>query len=524
MKHAIRARHALLTALGLLPLACGVAPERHPGADDDVAGVLQSTRPEAFAACGVSTPVPSGGMEAGLIAAGGPPQLQPVDTGLERCESGVIHRPAPVTCQSALPRPVPAASGGDAGPAATQIQFLYSDFSASELDLSECSADADCDDKPFGYCAPMYVGGGFPGLVAECRYGCVADADCGAGFVCECGDPVGQCVAAACVSDEDCGDKLCAAWFSVNACGETVYHSFACQTADDECATSADCAGNSTCGIEDGTRRCQPGPDFVCGRPFLVQDTARMASLVFAGAPGAARAVELGDAHEQLRVAEYWSRAGLMEHASIAAFARFALQLLHLGAPPELLDASQLAMRDETEHARLCFELAQRYLGTPVGAGPLPMDGALLELDFERIVALCFREGCVGETVAALEARVAREHATDSHVRQTLDRIAPDEERHAELAWKLIRWALSEKPATTRALLERELRVIADELSEPAPSTARVRGIPEHGVLADSERSNIRRAALREIVLPCAEAVLCAARSSDAEPRLAADA
>jgi hypothetical protein len=152
------------------------------------------------------------------------------------------------------------------------------------------------------------------------------------------------------------------------------------------------------------------------------------------------------------------------------------------------------------------------------------MDGALLDLDFERIVVLCFREGCVGETVAALEARVAREHATDSHVRHVLDRIAPDEERHAELAWKLIRWALSERPDATRALLERELRVIADELSEPARFTARDRGIPEHGVLADSERSDTRRAALREIVLPCAEAVLGAACSSDAQPRLAADA
>jgi hypothetical protein len=267
-------------------------------------------------------------------------------------------------------------------------------------------------------------------------------------------------------------------------------------------------------------RRCKPGPDFVCGRPFLVQNTARTATLVVGsgGAPGEVQSFAPRDPDER-RVADHWARAGLMEHASIAAFARFALQLLHLGAPRQLLEASQRAMQDETEHARLCFALAERYLGAPVGAGALRMNGALLDLDFESIVALCFREGCVGETVAALEARVARDHATDPEVQRVLDRIAPDEEQHAELAWKFIRWALSEKPALTRALLARELRALADELAAPAAPSTTEPGAPGYGLLAESERARIRRAALRDIVLPCAEAVLGATRPSAAGER-----
>lgn len=108
---------------------------------------------------------------------------------------------------------------------------------------------------------------------------------------------------------------------------------------------------------------------------------------------------------------------------------------------------------------------------------------------------------------------MARDHATDAQVQQALDRIAPDEESHAELGWQFIRWALRENPATTRALLRHELGRLATELSQlsaPAPTDP---GAPEHGVLAERERSN-----LREVVLPCAEALLAAVGCSDAQP------
>jgi hypothetical protein len=60
------------------------------------------------------------------------------------------------------------------------------------------------------------------------------------------------------------------------------------------------------------------------------------------------------------RLAERWSRAALAEHASIASFARFTLQLLRGGL-------------DEIEHARLSFRVASVFAGRSLGPGPLPI-------------------------------------------------------------------------------------------------------------------------------------------------------
>lgn len=75
-------------------------------------------------------------------------------------------------------------------------------------------------------------------------------------------------------------------------------------------------------------------------------------------------------ASEREAIARGWARAGLLEHASIAAFARFTLQLLALGAPPALVLDARAAIGDETEHARLCFTIASAYAGRPLGPWP----------------------------------------------------------------------------------------------------------------------------------------------------------
>jgi hypothetical protein len=130
-----------------------------------------------------------------------------------------------------------------------------------------------------------------------------------------------------------------------------------------------------------------------------------------------------------------------MEHASIAAFARFTLQLLALGAPPELVADATRAMADETRHARLCFGLASRYAGHDVGPGPLDVGGALGAVTLLDVVELVVDEGCVGETAAALEAAWDAETAADPVERDVLSVIAEDEARHAALAVQFVAWA-----------------------------------------------------------------------------------
>jgi hypothetical protein len=230
--------------------------------------------------------------------------------------------------------------------------------------------------------------------------------------------------------------------------------------------------------------------------------------------PSLSPAAELG-ARERSLLAWHWQVAALMEHASIAAFARFTLQLLELGAPLELCLASQAAQVDETQHARACFALAARYAGVESGPGPLAVHGALTDLSLEEIVRLTFLEGCVGETLAALEAEEARAVALDPHVCEALARIAVDERRHSELAWRFVAWALQRHAKRLRPVIEAELERMAtrDPSRLPAARDSELEPALEaelerHGVLRATRRSALRHAAVTEIVIPCARALL----------------
>jgi hypothetical protein len=146
---------------------------------------------------------------------------------------------------------------------------------------------------------------------------------------------------------------------------------------------------------------------------------------------------------------------GQLEHASIAAFARFNLQLLSLGAPPELVEDCTRAMADETAHTRLCFEIATAYAGHAIGPGPLDIAGSLAVTSLPDIVELVVVEGCFGETRAALEALEAADGETDPVIRAAYAQIARDEERHAALAFRFVRWALEREPQAVAARLVR---------------------------------------------------------------------
>ncbi len=198
-----------------------------------------------------------------------------------------------------------------------------------------------------------------------------------------------------------------------------------------------------------------------------------------------------------------------MEHASIAAFARFTLQLLSVGAPPDLVWAAQHAMADETRHAQVAFALASEYAGRNLGPGPLAMDGCLDPIDLLGVVAMVFAEGCVGETMAAVEAREALEHAHDPAVRAALETIAADETRHAQLAWRTVAWAIASGGDAVRDLIE---ALIAQETRVHAHTGAREGAhdseLLEHGIVSDSLRRRLRQSTMTAVIVPCARQLL----------------
>jgi len=313
----------------------------------------------------------------------------------------------------------------------------------------------------------------------------------------------------ACTSDADCGAGLhCSSYEANPGCGGMAY---ACQAPGDECAGNADCGVGMYCTLSAGRRACT-GAACVIGRPFLVSGEVRVAPLVSSEAwsEPAPKACDRLSTREQAALSDYWAAAGQLEHASVAAFARFALQLLSVGAPAELLELTSRAMSDEIRHARLCFGLAERYGGVARGPGALAVEGSLDSSSLPEILELTILEGCIGETVAALEASEAACYATDPAVREALQRIAGDEARHAELAWRFVQWALTRSGVELGSVVERTFAAALTEApsgAEPALSAAESR-LLEHGLVPPALRARIRAHALRAIVGPCAAALV----------------
>jgi len=197
---------------------------------------------------------------------------------------------------------------------------------------------------------------------------------------------------------------------------------------------------------------CYGGEDDPCGqtgRPFLIDGQERVAELV------------IDTRTRQLpTLAQTWLKDALLEHASVAAFARLSLQLLSFAAPAELVQQAQLASLDELRHADFCFEMASRYAGMPLRPGPLSVAGALDDLSLAGLVRSNLLEGCIGETLAAEQLRRRAAETDDPKLRAALLGIAEDETRHAALAFRILAWCRDSAPELTREIVA---QVLGDE-------------------------------------------------------------
>jgi hypothetical protein len=212
-------------------------------------------------------------------------------------------------------------------------------------------------------------------------------------------------------------------------------------------------------------------------------------------------------------IGDEWARAAQFEHASIASFGRFALELLAVGAPSDLIESAHRAAIDEIEHARLCFSLATIYAGAPLGPGPLPLDAAAFtKPDLVTLTHATVLEGCVNETLAAFEAQTAHAHAQFEAVRAALAAIERQESDHASLAFRFVSWAIAVGGSKVReaaraafALASAQLRDL--ELPRAADAdTDRTR--LSHGRISARTRAELRRRVLSEVIVPAADAVL----------------
>ncbi|WP_437283259.1 ferritin-like domain-containing protein [Sorangium sp. So ce375] len=252
----------------------------------------------------------------------------------------------------------------------------------------------------------------------------------------------------------------------------------------------------------------------VSGRPFLVGERARTAPARRGetSAWGAAARPDVAALPQATRaaLAEAWLRDALLEHASVASFSRFALELMAVGAPADMLAAAHEAAGDEVRHAALCFGLASAYAGAALEPAPFAFGGRVeVASDLPDLAARAVREGCVGETLAAVQAVEQLSRAADAAVRSALATIAEDEARHAELAWRFVAWALQTGGEPVRRAVSEAFEA---GLAAPPPDAAAPRAeadaLAAHGRLDGAALAASHRRAVADVIAPAMRALL----------------
>lgn len=433
-----------------------------------------------------------------------------VPSGFVTCADGFIHREAIVECVTGPPTGTCGGGNADWG----------------------CQSDDECVDGLNGVCNTDFAGGCY------CQYGCNSDADCAAGTICACAgvvDTRNRCIVADCTATGGCSDGLCGLDRWEDVCGVPQARTGCTSEAstcrfDDECPTACEFEPQQLRCAADKGWQCQTEDDIWCGeycgegRPFIVDEQLRVAepcrddarmwsSLEPAPCPALPPDVAA-------TLATHWTRVGLFEHASVASFARFTLELLALGAPPALLRASQRAAADEVHHAELAFALASRYAGAPLGPGPLAVADALDRPQLEQVTRALILEACIGETLAAIEAHHAAAVARDPQVRAALERIAADELRHAELGWACLRWLLDRHGAElcTFALRCLDVGLGAIDIEHGVDTPADAELCEAHGLLAPDRRNRVRADAIERVLAPCVDTLRSQLRAARPQP------
>jgi hypothetical protein len=205
---------------------------------------------------------------------------------------------------------------------------------------------------------------------------------------------------------------------------------------------------------------------------------------------------------------DHLRRIAILEHASVAAFARVSLELLALGAPAELVRAAHVAALDEIRHAELCWSLLAALEGTPRGPGPMSIPPFVAD-DRAQILASTIVDGCIGETVGSLvlheAARVCRVPSLAALYRS----IAEEESEHAVLAFRIARF-LADEPAS-----DEHVSIARRAPFEPEPRAP----LEAMGIIGEETQRALRRAALETIIFPALAASQGARLAADSARR-----
>ncbi len=147
-----------------------------------------------------------------------------------------------------------------------------------------------------------------------------------------------------------------------------------------------------------------------------------------------------------------------LEAASVLAFRELAQRLQRWGAPAALVERCRTAATEEAVHAELLGDLADE-----AGANVESVIHREVSVDLACAALDNAVEGCVLEAWSAVVCAVVARRADTPTLRRVYARLAADETSHAQLAWDLHTWFLSQvSPEQRVSILAAQQRAIAD--------------------------------------------------------------
>ena len=266
----------------------------------------------------------------------------------------------------------------------------------------------------------------------------------------------------------------------------------------------------------------RPIPTYVDGRPFTVEGKSRTTTsqTSHVGCTSDVASWKIDQKPSLIENNTYnheigieWIKQAEAEHASVASFARHTLQLMSIGAPSELIISSQQASIDEVKHAKMCYGFAGAFLDLDVSPGALDVDRSLEQINIKNIIQSVIQDGCIEETLSAIEAQFTAYHAKDDAVKASLTQIASDETRHAQLAWDTIVWITKKyseyQPLvkeTFHAELKRQHTLLTDNIqplhSVRCPDSRRDDYLQGYGIISHINKNKLHQTGIRDVIEP----------------------
>ena len=195
----------------------------------------------------------------------------------------------------------------------------------------------------------------------------------------------------------------------------------------------------------------------------------------------------------------HWVEVAQLEHASIASFAQFTLNLMHHGAPVTLIQQATKAQLDEVKHTQMAIGVLKK-LGQHIELKALNIEGLACH-SMETLLKETIRDACINESMAAGEALMLSMDK-NAHFKDELQRIAMDETEHAALGWKTLKWILEVHPDLSD--MARNVFRNHSPISRPHPLDEDHQ-LNAHGLLSHNQRQQLQHQVWTDVIVPCAE-------------------